>query len=80
LKWELSTRARFERKQENRKLQVAICSLVRTSFGTGVDCSVEIGVDGDRNATRYLQIVVITIPWLILTGRLTVELVGLWIN
>ena len=37
-------------------------------------------VDGDRNATRYLQIVVITIPWLFLTGRLAVELVGLWTN
>ena len=37
-------------------------------------------VDGDRAATRYLQIVVITIPWLILTGRLAVELVGLWID
>ena len=35
-------------------------------------------VDGDRNATRYLQIVVITIPWLILTGRLAVEIVGFW--
>jgi hypothetical protein len=37
-------------------------------------------VDGDRDATRYLQVVVITIPWLILTGRLAVELVGLWTN
>jgi hypothetical protein len=37
-------------------------------------------IDGDRDATRYLQVVVITIPWLILTGRLAVELVGLWIN
>ena len=37
-------------------------------------------IDGDRNATRYLQVVVITIPWLFLTGRLAVELVGLWIN
>ena len=37
-------------------------------------------VDGDRVATRYLQVVVITIPWLILTGRLAVELVGLWVN
>ncbi len=35
-------------------------------------------VDGDRNATRYLQIVVITIPWLILTGRLAFEIVGFW--
>ena len=35
-------------------------------------------VDGDRVATRYLQVVVITIPWLILTGRLAVELVGFW--
>lgn len=37
-------------------------------------------VDGDRDATRYLQVVVITIPWLFLTGRLAVELVGLWTN
>jgi hypothetical protein len=37
-------------------------------------------VDGDRDATRYLQVVVITIPWLILTGRLAVELAGLWTN
>lgn len=37
-------------------------------------------VDGDKNATRYLQIVVITIPWLILTGRLVVEVVEFWIN
>ena len=36
------------------------------------------GVDGDRNATRYLQVVVITIPWLILTGRLAAEIVGFW--
>ena len=35
-------------------------------------------VDGDRNATRYLQIVVITIPWLILTGRLVAEVIGFW--
>ena len=35
-------------------------------------------VDGDRNATRYLQVVVITIPWLFLTHRLVVELVGFW--
>ena len=40
----------------------------------------DVRVDGDRDATRYLQIVVITIPWLFLTGRLAVELVGLWIN
>ncbi len=37
-------------------------------------------VDGDRDATRYLQVVVITIPWLILTGRLALELVGFWIK
>ena len=38
------------------------------------------GVDGDRDATRYLQVVVIAIPWLFLTGRLAVEVVGLWVN
>ena len=38
------------------------------------------GVDGDRKATRYLQIVVICIPLLILTGRVLVELVELWIK
>ena len=37
-------------------------------------------VDGDKKATRYLQIVVITIPWLILTGRLIVEVVEFWIK
>ena len=37
-------------------------------------------VDGDRVATRYLQVLVITIPWLFLTGRLAVELVELWVN
>ena len=36
------------------------------------------GVDGDRDATRYLQVVVITIPWLILTGRLVAEVIGFW--
>jgi hypothetical protein len=35
-------------------------------------------VDGDRNATRYLQVVVITIPWLFLTFRLVAEIVGFW--
>jgi hypothetical protein len=35
-------------------------------------------VDGDRNATRYLQVVVITIPWLFLTFRLFAEIVGFW--
>jgi hypothetical protein len=37
-------------------------------------------LDGDRTATRYLQVVVICIPLLVLTGRIFVELVGLWIN
>jgi Na+-driven multidrug efflux pump len=37
-------------------------------------------VDGDKKATRYLQIIVITIPWLILTGRLVVEVVEFWIK
>jgi len=37
-------------------------------------------VDGDRKATRYLQIVVICIPLLFLIGRVFVELVGLWIK
>jgi hypothetical protein len=37
-------------------------------------------VDGDRNATRYLQIIVITIPWLILTGRLVVEVIEFWMK
>ena len=35
-------------------------------------------VDGDKKATRYLQIVVICIPWLILTGRLIIEVVEFW--
>jgi len=37
-------------------------------------------VDGDRKATRYLQIIVITIPWLILTGRLVVEVFEFWMK
>ena len=35
-------------------------------------------VDGDRKATRYLQVVVICIPLLILTWRVLVEVIGLW--
>jgi len=35
-------------------------------------------VDGDRKATRYLQVLVICIPLLILTCRVLVELIGLW--
>ena len=34
------------------------------------------GIDGDKQATRYLQVLVITIPLLILTFRLVAELVG----
>ena len=36
-------------------------------------------VDGDRKATRYLQVLVICIPLLFLTGRLFIEWVG-WFN
>ena len=35
-------------------------------------------VDGDKVATRYLQVLVITIPLLILTFRLVLEVVGFW--
>ena len=35
-------------------------------------------IDGDKKATRYLQVAVITIPLLILTFRLVAELVGFW--
>jgi len=35
-------------------------------------------IDGDRRATRYLQVMVITIPLLILTFRLVAEVVGFW--
>lgn len=35
-------------------------------------------VDGDRPATRYLQVIVITVPLLILTGRLVFVLVDMW--
>ena len=35
-------------------------------------------IDGDRPATRYLQVVVISIPLLFLTGRLIWTLVDLW--
>lgn len=37
-------------------------------------------VDGDKQATRYLQIIVICIPLLILTGRVLFEVVELWIK
>ena len=37
-------------------------------------------IDGDRSATRYLQVIVICIPLLFLTGRVLFELVGLWIK
>lgn len=37
-------------------------------------------IDGDRSATRYLQAVVICVPLLILSGRVLVEIVGLWIK
>lgn len=37
-------------------------------------------VDGDRRATRWLQIFVICIPLLILTGRVVFELIGLWVR
>ena len=37
-------------------------------------------VDGDRTATRYLAVMVLCIPLLALTGRLLIELVGLWIK
>lgn len=36
--------------------------------------------DGDRSATRSLQVVVVTIPLLFLTFRLVAELAGLWTN
>jgi len=35
-------------------------------------------IDGDKQATRYLQVMVITIPLLILTFRLVAELVEFW--
>jgi hypothetical protein len=37
-------------------------------------------VDGDKKATRYLQVIVICIPLLLLAGRVLFELVGLWIK
>jgi hypothetical protein len=37
-------------------------------------------VDGDKKATRYLQILVICIPLLFLTFRLVIELFGMWTN
>ena len=33
---------------------------------------------GDRRATRLLQVLVMGIPWLILTVRLLIAWVGLW--
>jgi hypothetical protein len=35
-------------------------------------------IDGDKQATRYLQVLVITIPLLVLTFRLAIELIGFW--
>ena len=36
--------------------------------------------DGDRPATRQLQVLVLSIPWLFLTFRLLSVWVGLWFN
>jgi len=38
------------------------------------------GVEGDRRATRQLQIIAISVPWLSLTTRLVIEWVRLWIT
>ena len=35
---------------------------------------------GDQSATRQLQVLVLSIPWLFLTFRLLNEWVGLWID
>jgi len=35
---------------------------------------------GDQSATRQLQVLVLSIPWLFLTFRLLNEWVGLWFN
>jgi uncharacterized iron-regulated membrane protein len=35
-------------------------------------------VDGDRRATRYLQVIAICVPFSILTGRLLIELFEMW--
>jgi len=37
-------------------------------------------VDGDRRATRYLQIIAICAPLLLLSGRVLWMLIGLWIK
>lgn len=37
-------------------------------------------VEGDRRATRYLQVIVLGVPWLFLTGRIVIELIGLCIK
>jgi hypothetical protein len=34
--------------------------------------------DGDRPATRYLQIIAVTVPLLFLTGRLVWMLIAVW--
>lgn len=36
-------------------------------------------VEGDRRATRQLQVIAIAVPWLSLTTRLVIEWVRLWI-
>jgi arginine exporter protein ArgO len=40
----------------------------------GADASVE----GDRRATRYLQVMVICIPLILLAGRVFLEVIGIW--
>jgi len=42
----------------------------------GPDASVE----GDRKATRYLAVIVLCIPLVLLAGRVLIELIGLWVK
>ena len=35
-------------------------------------------VDGDIDAVRWLRVIGVSVPWFVLTGRLTITLVQLW--
>jgi hypothetical protein len=39
----------------------------------------DVSVDGDLDAVRWLRIVVVAIPWFLLTTRLTILLVDFWL-
>jgi hypothetical protein len=38
----------------------------------------DVSVDGDVDAVRWLRLVGVTVPWFVLTGRLTITIFQLW--